>query len=101
MSSSAQLGEEGRGFSSRKVAGAGSQVLPAGVTHSCCSARPAPTVPWQPGCQGTQVAAELQGMVRSTEVGRTRKAEGWRRLWENGCGWAKRTIFFLNLGEVL
>lgn len=26
-------------------------------------------VPWQPGCQGTQVAAELQGMLRSTEVG--------------------------------
>lgn len=36
-------------------------------------------------------------MVRSTEVGRTRKAEGWRRLWENGCGWAKRTIFFFKI----
>lgn len=32
--------------------------LAALVTQSCCSSRPAPMVPWQPGCQGTQVVTE-------------------------------------------
>lgn len=42
----------------RRLVGAEHWALPALVTQSCCSARPAPMVPWQPGCQGTQVATE-------------------------------------------
>lgn len=52
MSSSAQLGEEGRGFSGRKVAGAGSQVLPAGVIRAVVL----PDL--LPQCHGNQAARE-------------------------------------------
>lgn len=60
------------------MVGAGHWVLPALVTRSCCSATPAPTVPWQPGCQGTQVATE----PRRPELGRhdeqPQRQEHWR-----------------------